>query len=80
MDCSPLLCPWNFLGKNARVGCHATLLGFYDVFIPHLPPVLSQIAFLLSHCCCHYIPHILLSLVELPIQTHTHKISFSEIS
>ena len=27
MDCSPLLCPWNFPGKNARVCCHATLLG-----------------------------------------------------
>ena len=31
MDCSPtrLLCPWNFPGKNTRVGCHALLQGIF---------------------------------------------------
>ena len=24
-----LLCPWNFLGKNPRVGCHSLLQGVY---------------------------------------------------
>ena len=25
MDCSPLLCPWDFSGKNTEVGCHFLL-------------------------------------------------------
>ena len=31
MDCSPprLLCPWNFPGKNTRVGCHFLLQGIF---------------------------------------------------
>ena len=28
MDCR-LLCPWNFLGKNTGVGCHALLKGIF---------------------------------------------------
>ena len=31
MDCSPpsrLLCPWNFPGKNTKVGGHSLLRGF----------------------------------------------------
>ena len=32
MDCSPsrLLCPWNFTGKNTRVGCHFLLQGIFS--------------------------------------------------
>ena len=31
MDCNPtrLLCPWNFPGKNAGVGCHLLLQGIF---------------------------------------------------
>ena len=31
MDCNPtrLLCPWDSLGKNTRVGCHALLQGIF---------------------------------------------------
>ena len=38
MDCSParLLCPWDFLGKNAGVGCHFLLHG--DLPEPGIEP------------------------------------------
>ena len=29
MDCTRFLCPWNFLGKNTGVGCHAL---FQEIF------------------------------------------------
>ena len=29
MDCSSLLCPWDSLGKNTGVGCHALLRGIF---------------------------------------------------
>ena len=83
--------PWTVVHSSAHgifqarmLECVVLLpcLEFYDVLIPHFPPVLSQFAFPLSRFCCLYIPHILLALVKLPIQTHTHThtMKFSEIS
>ena len=27
--CDPMVCPWNFLGKNTAMGCHSLLQGSF---------------------------------------------------
>ena len=34
-----LLCPWDSLGKNTRVGCHALLQGIFPIQGLNLPPL-----------------------------------------
>ena len=43
MECSParLLCPWDFPGKNTRVGCHALLQGIFPTQGANQSPALA---------------------------------------
>ena len=51
MDCSLLLCSWNFPGKNAGVGCHSLLQGIFPTLVSNtrllhhgnIPYCLSQL-------------------------------------
>ena len=45
-----LLCPWDFLGKDTRIGCHALLQGLFQTqgSIPGLPHC-REILYCLSH-------------------------------
>ena len=58
MDCSPvdtrLLCPWDSLGKNTRVGCHSLLQGIFPTqgLNPHFLHLLHwQAGSVLSKIC-----------------------------
>ena len=65
---SRLLCPWNFPGKNIRVGCHALLQGNFPTWgsDPHLLHLLN----------CRWILYPLIHLgspsVCVYIETHTY--------
>ena len=45
MDCGPprLLCPWNSLGKNIGVGCHALLQGIFPTQGSNLSPAIPKL-------------------------------------
>ena len=54
MEPTRLLCPWDSLGKNIRVGCHSLLQGIFPTQgsnsgLPHG----RQILYLLGH---HWVP------------------------
>ena len=58
MDCSLLLCPWNFPGKNTGMGCHFLLQGIFLIQGSNLPlrwqTVLPEKLYWWSHVkpCC----------------------------
>ena len=67
LDLTRLLCPWDFPGKNAEVGCHFLLQGIFQGLNPHLLSLLNWQAdsLPLRHLGSHwYIMYFLLLLHE----------------
>ena len=51
MDCSLLLCPWDFSGENTGVGCHSILQGNFPT---------QGLNLVLPHCrqCIYHLNHL----------------------